>query len=197
MKTGIFGGSFNPIHKGHIHLAESVLKELGLDRLIFVPSKKSPHRSSSEYASETDRFEMLRLATEYNKSFEVSDYEFSQERTSYTVYTIRHFKELYPDDEFYLLIGSDMLLTFDEWYCFEEIMKNASIVCVSRNEGDYPQLASKAQQLLEYGNVKICTTAPYPVSSTEIREKIRKNLNWYCYLDKNVVQYIRLGKLYL
>jgi nicotinate-nucleotide adenylyltransferase len=140
---------------------------------------------------------MLRLATEYNKSFEVSDYEFSQERTSYTVYTIRHFKELYPDDEFYLLIGSDMLLTFDEWYCFEEIMKNASIVCVSRNEGDYPQLASKAQQLLEYGNVKICTTAPYPVSSTEIREKIRKNLNWYCYLDKNVVQYIRLGKLYL
>ena len=197
MKIGIFGGSFNPIHKGHLHLAESVEKELGLDKIIFVPSKISPHRASDEYVSERDRLEMIKLAIESNDKFEVSDYELLQNRVSYTIYTINYFKTVYPDDEIYLLIGSDMLMSFEQWYCFEEIMKKAVIVCVSRNKGDFSELNSKASVLSVYGEIRVCTTSPFPVSSTEIRKKIRKNQNWYRYLDKNVVQYIRLGKLYL
>ena len=125
MKIGIFGGSFNPIHKGHMHLAESVMEDIKLDKIIFVPSKISPHKSSDEYISENDRLEMVRLSIMNNRNFEVSDYELTQERVSYSVYTVRHFKEKYPDDELYLLVGTDMLLCFEKWYKFEEIMKQA------------------------------------------------------------------------
>ena len=98
MKIGIFGGSFNPIHKGHMHLAESVMEDIKLDKIIFVPSKISPHKSSDEYISENDRLEMVRLSIMNNRNFEVSDYELTQDRVSYSVYTVRHFKEKYPDD---------------------------------------------------------------------------------------------------
>ena len=91
MKTGIFGGSFNPVHNGHIHLAESIRDNLSLDRVIFVPSKISPHKSSSEYVPEIHRLKMLELAIQGKKSFEVSDYEIRCERISYSIYTAEHF----------------------------------------------------------------------------------------------------------
>lgn len=196
MKIGIFGGSFNPIHKGHMHLAESVMEDIKLDKIIFVPSKISPHKSSDEYISENDRLEMVRLSIMNNRSFEVSDYELTQDRVSYSVYTVRHFKEKYPDDELYLLVGTDMLLCFEKWYKFEEIMKLADIVAVARENGEIDALNKKSNELSRYGKVIICKAEPFSVSSTEIRKKIVNNENWYCYLEKNVVQYIRLGGFY-
>ncbi len=196
MKIGIFGGSFNPIHKGHMHLAESVMEDIKLDKIIFVPSKISPHKSSDEYISENDRLEMVRLSIMNNRNFEVSDYELAQDRVSYSVYTVRHFKEKYPDDELYLLVGTDMLLCFEKWYKFEEIMKLAAIVAVARENGEIDALNKKSKELSGYGKVIICKAEPFSVSSTEIRKKIVNNENWYCYLEKNVVQYIRLGGFY-
>ena len=84
MKIGIFGGSFNPVHCGHIYLAESVRDSLGLDRVILVPSKISPHKSNSEYVSEYHRLKMLELAVEGKKGFEISEYELRCERISYS-----------------------------------------------------------------------------------------------------------------
>lgn len=196
MKTGIFGGSFNPVHRGHIHLAESVRDSLGLDRVIFVPSKISPHKSSSEYVSEEHRLNMLKIAVENKKCFEVSDYELNCERVSYSVYTVKHFREIYPDDELYLLIGSDMLLCFDKWYCFKEIMAEVTLAVTSRQDGDFGELYQKADELSAFGRIIINKTEPFPLSSTEIRKKIMKNHNYTCYLDKNVVQYITLNNLY-
>jgi len=197
MKIGIFGGSFNPVHNGHIHLAESVLNELSLDKVIFVPSKISPHKSSDEYVSEKDRFEMLSLAVSDNEKFEVSDYELKQERISYTIYTIEYFRNKYPEDTLYLLVGTDMLLCFDKWKNFKEIMNNAVIAAISRDSGDYDKLVEKKKELSSYGKIEICHASPLPVSSTEIRKKIRKSENLACYLNENVVQYIRLGELYI
>ena len=104
MKTGIYGGSFNPVHNGHIHLAETAVKEFGLDRLFLLPSKKSPHRSSAEYAPDEDRLEMLRLACKGNDRLFVSDYETKSDRVSYTIYTVEHFRIEFPDDDLYLLV---------------------------------------------------------------------------------------------
>ncbi len=196
MRTAIFGGSFNPVHKGHIHLAESAMEELELDRIFFVPSGISPHRSSAEYASGSDRLEMLRLACRGHDNFEVSDYELQSERVSYSIYTVEHFRRLYPDDKLFLLVGSDMLLSFDKWYKFEEILKNVTLSVVSRQSGDAADLQKKAHELSTYGRIFISSSCPVTVSSSEIRKKIAKNSEWACYLDENVVQYIRLKGLY-
>ena len=102
-KIGIFGGSFNPIHNGHIHLAKVVKDELCLDKVIFVPSNNPPHKDDDEFESNEDRLEMCRLAIADSDGFEVNDFELQREDVSYTVYTIRHFKEAYPDDKLYLL----------------------------------------------------------------------------------------------
>jgi nicotinate-nucleotide adenylyltransferase len=196
MRIGIYGGSFNPVHNGHIHLAVTAADELGLDRLYFVPSRISPHRSSDEYASGEDRAAMLGLACGRDKRLRVCDYELHEERVSYSVYTVRHFREEFPDAELFLLVGSDMLLSFDSWYCFEEILANVTLCAVSREGGDIGELEAKAEKLRKFGNIYISKAEPLTVSSTEIRKKIAKNENFACYLDENVVQYIRSKGLY-
>lgn len=196
MNIGIYGGSFNPVHKGHTHLAESAVKDFGLDMVYFVPSGISPHRSGKEYVSGEDRLEMLRLATSGKPFFRVSDYELRNERVSYSVYTVRHFRRKFPDDRLFLMVGSDMLLSFDKWYCFKEILSEVTLTVVSRKAGDLDSLKQKAVELSIYGEILISDALPEVVSSTEIRKNFRKNYDSACYLDKNVVQYIRLKGLY-
>ncbi len=196
MKIGIYGGSFNPIHNGHIHLAETAVKDFDLDSVYFVPSKISPHRSSDEYVSENDRLRMIQLATSENSSFYVSDYELKMDRISYSVYTVEYFRERFPLDELFLLVGSDMLLSFDKWYCFEKILSEVTLIVVSRNNEDNDSLIKKSHELSKYGKVLISSALPEVVSSTEVRKKICENSDFSCYLDENVVQYIRLKKLY-
>ncbi|MDE6833455.1 MAG: nicotinate (nicotinamide) nucleotide adenylyltransferase, partial [Ruminococcus sp.] len=135
------------VHNGLVHLAENVMKDCGLDNIFFVPSKISPHRSSDEYISGNDRLEMLRLACSGNEKFHVSDYELKQNRVSYSIYTVEHFRRKFPADDLFLLIGSDMLLTFDEWYHFKEILSYANLCVVSRNIGDMDSLRKKAREL--------------------------------------------------
>lgn len=196
MRTGIFGGSFNPVHKGHIHLAENIKNELELDRIILVPSGNSPHRSMAEYADGKDRLEMLKLAAQGKEWLEVSDYELNADRISYSIYTVEHFRRKFPEDSLFLLVGSDMLLSFDKWYKFQEILKKATLAVVSRSGGDMAKLKEKAEKLSQYGEILISEAEPFIASSTEIREKIKKNSDLTCYLEKNVVQYIKLKGLY-
>lgn len=199
MRIGIYGGSFNPVHNGHIHLAGTAIEEFGLDRLYLIPSRISPHRSSSEYVSPEDRLEMLRLAckgSKYGRILRVSDYELRSERVSYTIYTVEEFRRRFPNEELVLLIGSDMLLSFDTWNRFEDILRQVTLAAVSREEGDMEILEKKASELRKYGRVLISKASPVVISSTELRKKISKNENCSCYLDKNVVQYIRSRNLY-
>ncbi len=196
MRIGIYGGSFNPVHNGHIHLAESAAEELALDKVCLVPSRISPHRSSDEYASGEDRMAMLELACRGHERLVLCDYELKNDRKSYTVYTVEEFRRVHPDDELFLLVGSDMLMCFDEWKRFEDILKEAALAVVSRNDGDRELLEKKAEELRKFGKIFICSAQPVEVSSTEIRKKIAKNENFSCYLDENVVQYISLRKIY-
>lgn len=196
MRIGIYGGSFNPVHNGHIHLALTAVRELELDKLYLVPSKISPHRSSAEYAPDEDRLEMLRLACKVSENLEVCDYELNADRVSYTIFTVREFRRRFPEAELYLLVGSDMLMIFDKWKSFEEILGECTLAAVSREEGDLRELEEKAEELGKYGNIVVCSAPPVEVSSTEIRKKIAKNMKYSCYLDENVVQYIGSKNLY-
>lgn len=196
MRIGIYGGSFNPVHNGHIHLAESAADELSLDKVYLVPSRISPHRSSDEYVSGEDRMAMLELACRGHERLVPCGFELKNDRKSYTIYTVEEFRRRYPDDELFLLVGSDMLMCFNEWIYFEDILKQTTLAAVSRSDGDREQLEKKAEELRKFGNILICSAPPVEVSSTEIRKKIAKNENYSCYLDENVVQYISLRKIY-
>lgn len=196
MRIGIYGGSFNPVHNGHVHLALSAIEELQLDRIFLVPSLISPHRSSAEYAPPDDRLEMLRIACAVSDKLYVCDYEIKSDRKSYTIYTVEEFRRRFPDDELFLLVGSDMLMIFETWNQFEDILKETTLAVVSREDGDRECLVKKAHELQKFGKIIICSAQPLEISSTEIRKKIAKNENFSCYLDKNVVQYITSNNLY-
>lgn len=140
--------------------------------------------------SGADRLEMCRLAFGIFPECSVSSYELDNEGVSYTVLTLRHFREIYPDDELFLIVGSDMLLSLKRWYKFEEIMSLATIAAASREDGDFDFLRKTADELSEYGKVRLVKIKPFPLSSTEIREKIENKQDFSCYLPEKVVKYI-------
>lgn len=195
-RIGLFGGSFNPIHSGHINLAVSVMEKLMLDKVIFIPSGLAPHKSSSEYADSADRLEMCRLATEEYESFEVSDYEINKSGKSYSVYTVEHFRKIFPDDELFLMVGSDMLLTFDTWFRYEDILKNAVLAAVSRNGNDFDELYKMTEKLSDLGRIVVVNNDAITISSSKIRKMIKNNEDISCYLNGKVVKYIILKNLY-
>lgn len=195
-RIGLFGGSFNPIHSGHINLAVSVMEKLMLDKVIFIPSGLAPHKSSSEYADSADRLEMCRLATEEYESFEVSDYEINKSGKSYSVYTVEHFRKIFPDDELFLMVGSDMLLTFDTWFRYEDILKNAVLAAVSRNGNDFDELYKMTERLSDLGRIVVVNNDAITISSSKIRKMIKNNEDISCYLNGKVVKYIILKNLY-
>lgn len=194
--VGIFGGTFNPVHNGHMHLAEMALHELKLDRLIFIPSNIPPHKSAENLCSNDDRFKMCSLAVSGIQKFQVSDYELKRSGKSYSVYTAGYFREQFPTDRIFMLIGSDMLMSFDSWYRYQDVLKMVDLAVVSRENDDRAILEKKADFLRKYGEIKIIDSDPYVISSTEIREKIKKDEKFSCYLPEKVVQYIRLNNLY-
>ena len=189
-KIGLFGGSFNPIHNGHINLAVSVRNELKLDKVIFIPSGTAPHKSSNEYVSAEERLEMCRLA------LEEYDYEIRRQGKSYTVYTVRHFKQLYPYDELVLMVGSDMLLTFDQWYEYREILGKVTLAAISRCGTDLNQLYKMSEKLSLFGKTIVVNASAVTISSTKIRKMIKNNEDISCYLNGKVVKYIMLKNLY-
>ena len=196
MRIGLFGGSFNPPHLGHMHLAECVHDALGLDEVWLVPSKISPHRSMTAYAPEEDRLAMCRLAASDYLWMRVEDYELRQERVSYTYLTVEHFAEERPEDELWLLMGSDMLLCFEQWNRWQEILQYARLAGIAREPGEYETLEAHAEHLRQYGKIDIVNADSFTVSSTKIREMIRENQNYPCYLPEKIVQYIRMRNLY-
>ncbi len=196
MRIGLFGGSFNPPHLGHMHLAESVHDALELDEVRLIPSKISPHRSMAEYAPEEDRLAMCRLAAEGYPWLKAEDYELRQERVSYTFNTVRHFADLYPEAELFWLIGGDMLKSFTTWYRWEEILQYTALAAMAREEGEYAELQEAAAYLQQYGKICLVDVESFPVSSTKIREMVGKCQNYPCYLPEKIVQYIEEKNLY-
>ncbi len=196
MRVGIFGGSFNPLHNGHLHLAKSVHDALQLDEVWLVPTKQPPHKSAHAYAPAEDRLAMCRLATEEFPWLRVSDYELTQDAVSYSYYTVTHFKEQYPDTEFFLLVGGDMLRTFTQWYRWKDILQYTALAGIAREEGEYRELEEAAATLRQYGEIYLINVESFAVSSTKIRGMVQKSQNFSCYLPEKIVQYILERNLY-
>ena len=195
MKIGVFGGTFNPPHNGHVRLAKAAADELKLDKLLVIPSCIPPHKIAAKLAEGSPepraRLEMCRLAFGCDPRFEVSPMELERGSRSYTVETLRELKALYPDSELYFIVGSDMLESFDKWYLWQEILSLSVLCAASREEGYSPDL-SRFGKLAE--RIKIITLDPLEVSSTQIRNstgEVSPEL-----LDPKVAAYIREHGLY-
>lgn len=196
MKTGIFGGSFNPVHNGHVRLMQSMVDGLALDRLIMLPAGRAPHKSCAQYAPAADRLNMCRLATQTVPRAEVSSWELEKSGSCYTIDTLRHFSALYPEDEFFLTVGGDMLKSFTQWRDWRELLKLATLAAVCRESGEEQELEETAGFLRQYGRIILLKSVSYTISSTEIRQLVGNGKDFSCYLPKKVVEYIIAEKLY-
>lgn len=195
-QAGIFGGSFNPPHLGHLHLADSIHDALCLDAVMLVPAKCPPHKSAAAYAPQEDRLAMCRLLAEEREWLRVEDYEMRRGGVSYSYHTVRHFCEQYPDTKFWLMVGGDMLSSFTKWYRWKEILRYVSLAAAAREPEEYTVLEKNARFLGQYGEICVVNVESLPLSSTKIREEVQKKAKYSCYLTEKIVQYIERRNLY-
>ncbi len=190
MRVGIFGGTFNPVHIGHVRLAENFKNELKLDKLLVIPTAVPPHKEAENIASGEDRLKMCTLA--FENIGEVSDIEIARGGRSYTVETLEKLKEIYSDDELYFLVGSDMLLCFRRWYRYEDILSMCTLCATDRDNAESCRSADR--ELFE--KIIFCDFPKTVVSSSEIREKIRNGEDVSSLVPQNVEKYIKEKGLY-
>ncbi len=196
MKIGMYGGSFNPPHNGHLHLAREVGSLAGLDKIIIIPSNISPQKSNNGNIDPVHRINMCKEVFD-SPLFEVSDCEIARGGKSYTVDTLTYLKQQYPDDELFLFMGSDMLLSFHTWYRYEDILKMCTLCAISRDDDESAKmLKDYADTVLVNGSVLVFDIEPIEVSSSEIRENLKNGRSCKGLISDKTSEYIKENKLY-
>lgn len=189
MRIGILGGTFDPIHEGHLELARAAQKKLRLDQVIFVPAYRHPLEGKDSFvsASAEDRLEMVRLAVRNEPQFSVSDLEVKRKGISYTVDTLRHLRTQHPKpDELFFITGGDWGKKLDRWKDIETIFRLAHFVVAKRPKFETERLPQEVQ-FLDF--------VPLDISSTEIRERIKEK-KLVRMIPEAVLSYIKQKKLY-
>lgn len=201
MRVGLFGGSFDPIHQGHIEPVLEAQRRLGLDRVVFLPTATPPHKPGRSFAPALARFAMVELALLDHADLLVSAHELTLDRPAYTVETLAHFAAAEPDAELHLLIGADSFLEISSWVRWREIVDAARLVVLTRPgfrlDGLEPGLAPELAVAIDAGRVHFIENAPIAVSSTEVRRRFAAGEpipdGW---LPPRVVRYLRKYRLY-
>jgi len=201
MRYGIYGGSFDPIHWGHLLLAETCLRKANLDRIIFVPSGSSPHRAKANQTPGTIRAEMIESAIAGCNEFSVSRFEIERETTSYTVETVRHFCDSLLDAELFLLVGADMYYDLPHWFEAVEILKSVIPVGVWRPGGPPPHVEVfqdlVTPERLELFRRHIVKMPLIEISSSMIRRAVADGESVRFLLPRPVEALIRSNRLYM
>ncbi len=189
-KIGIFGGSFNPIHNGHLFVAEKVKEMLCLDKIIFIPTGIAPHKDNSDFVSKEHRYNMVKLAVD--SMFDVSDIEVKTDKICYAVDTMAEIKKIYNNDDLYYIIGADSLVTFMQWREPLKLFEMLHLVVVGREGIDIDKITEEYR--VKYNaEITVCHIGEFDASSSEIR----KNINEYSnLLPEKVMEYIINNKLY-
>lgn len=192
MRLGLFGGSFDPPHVGHLLAASDASEALGLDRLVFVPARVSPFKDGVTATPAADRLAMVRALVGDDPRFAVDPIEIEREGLSYTVDTLAAFAERHPDAERYLLVGEDVLPTFHKWKDAGRIRALARLVVLRRTadgSADLPDAVRADPPVL-------LPTRRIDVSSTEVRQRARAGLSLHGFVPEAVAAYITRARLY-
>jgi len=189
-KIGLLGGTFNPIHCGHLKIASRAQKVLGLKKVIFIPSARPPHKKESNLPSSKDRYEMVKLAIKNNSRFSISDIELKRKGKSWTIDTVFIFKKLYPKSQIYFIIGADTLLEIPTWRNYKKLLKICRFVVVNRPGYSIKDCRLK---IADFIRVKM---RGVNVSSLEIRKRIKNGIEIENLIPAKVEKYIRKKGLY-
>ena len=189
-KVGIFGGTFDPIHLGHLITAQSVKEIRDLDKIIFIPAFISPHKTDAKASSPEDRLNMIKLAVEGIPFFDFSDIEIKKGGISYSVDTLQELKKHYTELEF--IIGYDNIFTFHTWKDPDEIFKLAKVIVLKRKSSHPPQFEDKY-----YHQSVFVQTRGIEISATDIRERVKHGMPINFLVPSEVMKYIYKHKLYI
>ena len=198
MRLGIFGGTFDPIHLGHLLTAEAVLEGLFLDKVIFIPASIPPHKTDKFVTPPEKRMDMTRLGTAYNENFAVSDIELKRKGPSYSVDTVSELKNRYPDGEFFFIIGSDAINDIATWHEAKKLIASCNFAAVTR--AGKPLNREYLREYfgeLAHTNITEVKTPQIEISSTDIRRRIGEGKNISYMVTKEVAEYIKREGLYL
>jgi len=187
--TGLFFGSFNPIHIGHLALANYMLEFTEIDELWFVVSPQNPLKQKASLAPDYHRLEMVKLALEENYKMRVCDIEFKMPKPSYTIDTLTYLSEKYPSKKFSIIMGADNLKSFNKWKNFEIILNSYKIFI-------YPRLGYNSNNNEYKGNIKFTEAPIIEISSTFIRDAIKNGKNIRYFLNEKVFDYVNDCRLY-
>lgn len=190
MEVGLYFGSFNPIHVGHLIIAQAVQERTNLNEVWFVVSPQNPFKKSNTLLHEFDRYDMVRLAIEDNDVFRVSDVEFNMPKPSYTIDTLVYLKEKYIGHQFKLIIGGDNLSIFPKWKNSYKIIEDFGLIV-------YPRPGEKHSELTDHPNVSFIEAPLLDISATFIRKCIRQNKSIRYLVPGKACEYIYERKLYL
>ncbi|WP_373216923.1 nicotinate-nucleotide adenylyltransferase [Ruminococcus sp. 5_1_39BFAA] len=199
-KIGIMGGTFDPIHMGHLILGEKSYEQLGLDKVWFMPAGNPPHKKNRKgRASDEQRMEMVRLAIEDNPHFELSDIEMNEEGYTYTYRTLENLKEQNPDTDYYFIIGADSLYTFETWKEPLRICQACTLVVAVRNHTPVDELNREMELLNRKYNGRFIRldTMNIDVSSQHLREWTVQHKSLRYYVPDKVIAYMQEQGIYL
>jgi len=183
MKIGLLGGTFDPIHVGHLIIAEWIRESWGLKKIIFVPAALPPHKKNVKMTDKKDRLEMVKLSIRDNPKFEISDIEINEENVSFTVDTLKEFSK--GDDEIYFIIGGDSLKEFPTWKDPDEIIRLSNIVVARR-----PNHEDNGKKIIYSDKVIFSDSPEISISSTQIRERVKEGKSIKYLVHPAVEEYI-------
>jgi nicotinate-nucleotide adenylyltransferase len=190
MKLGIFGGSFNPVHLGHLLVAQAAMEEIGLDKLFFIPATKSPFKSNEKPAPDSIRLQLLRLALAGKTNCEIDEQEIRRGGISYTIETLRDYAKKFPSAKLFYLIGADNISKLNEWCEANELAKLAEFVAI-------PRPGESAAEFPKPFRGRILKGFPIEISSSQIRARVKAGLLIENLVPPFVAEAIHAAKLYV
>lgn len=199
MKIGIIGGTFDPVHNGHLIIAEYARTSLGLDKVIFIPSGMHPFKDNKKITEPKKRIDMILLAIDSNPYFEVSSLEIDRLGTTYTIDTMTSLKDEYLGDELYFIFGSDIIFELDKWKSIDELSHLCKFILLDRPGKEDQELHKKIEELKSSYNIHIekIKSPIIDISSTEIKERTSQKLSIKYLVPDAVEEYILNHNLYV
>ena len=191
MKIGFLGGSFDPVHFGHLIAAQDVLEQYQLDRLILVPAAQAPLKPRDVASSPDDRLTMLRAAIEWDRRLELSDFELQKGGISYTIDSVQHFRAMLPQDELYWIIGGDQLPLLHQWKDIGELAGLIEFIFLER-----PRHPSKPHPEIPGLRLHRCDGHLIEISSSELRQRVQEGRSLHYFCPQKVIAYIAAKQLY-